>query len=164
MERIWLKSYPEGVPADINPTAYASIGDFFAAKRRPLSRPDRLRLHGPDDDLRRPRSSVARVRGLSAERRLPAARRARRADDAEPAAISGRAVRRAARGLRRSSTATRSTRRASCVISSKIPAPRRSSSWRTSPRRWRRRSTDTRLRARHRHRRGRSPRPARAAC
>ena len=31
MERIWLKSYPEGVPADINPTAYASIGDFFAA-------------------------------------------------------------------------------------------------------------------------------------
>ncbi len=31
MERIWLKSYPEGVPADVNPTAYASIGDFFAA-------------------------------------------------------------------------------------------------------------------------------------
>ncbi len=31
MERIWLKSYPEGVPADINPTAYRSIGDFFAA-------------------------------------------------------------------------------------------------------------------------------------
>src|SRR5208283_4083414 len=31
MERIWLKSYPDGVPADINPTAYASIGDFFAA-------------------------------------------------------------------------------------------------------------------------------------
>ncbi|RBP02707.1 long-chain acyl-CoA synthetase [Roseiarcus fermentans] len=31
MERIWLKSYPEGVPADINPTAYPSLGDFFAA-------------------------------------------------------------------------------------------------------------------------------------
>ena len=31
MERIWLKSYPGGVPADINPTSYASIGDFFAA-------------------------------------------------------------------------------------------------------------------------------------
>ena len=31
MERIWLKSYPEGVPADINPTSFASIGDFFAA-------------------------------------------------------------------------------------------------------------------------------------
>jgi long-chain acyl-CoA synthetase len=31
MERIWLKSYPEGVPADIKPTAYGSIGDFLAA-------------------------------------------------------------------------------------------------------------------------------------
>jgi len=31
MERIWLKSYSEGVAADINPTAYPSIGDFFAA-------------------------------------------------------------------------------------------------------------------------------------
>jgi long-chain acyl-CoA synthetase len=31
MERIWLKSYPEGVPADIDPTVYGSIGDFFAA-------------------------------------------------------------------------------------------------------------------------------------
>ena len=30
MERIWLKSYPEGVPADINPTAYPSLGDLFA--------------------------------------------------------------------------------------------------------------------------------------
>jgi long-chain acyl-CoA synthetase len=31
MERIWLKSYPEGVPADIDPTVYGSIGDFFSA-------------------------------------------------------------------------------------------------------------------------------------
>jgi long-chain acyl-CoA synthetase len=31
MERIWLRSYPEGVPAEINPTAYSSLGDFFAA-------------------------------------------------------------------------------------------------------------------------------------
>jgi long-chain acyl-CoA synthetase len=31
MERIWLKSYPQGVPADINPTAYGSIGGFLAA-------------------------------------------------------------------------------------------------------------------------------------
>jgi long-chain acyl-CoA synthetase len=31
MERIWLKSYPEGVPADINPTVCGSIGDFLAA-------------------------------------------------------------------------------------------------------------------------------------
>jgi long-chain acyl-CoA synthetase len=31
MERIWLKSYPEGVPADIDPTVYSSIGELLAA-------------------------------------------------------------------------------------------------------------------------------------
>ena len=31
MDRIWLKSYPEGVPADIGPAVYGSIGDFLAA-------------------------------------------------------------------------------------------------------------------------------------
>jgi long-chain acyl-CoA synthetase len=30
MERIWLKSYPEGVPAEIDPSAYASLGEFIA--------------------------------------------------------------------------------------------------------------------------------------
>ena len=29
MERIWLKSYPPGVPADIDPTEYASLVDLF---------------------------------------------------------------------------------------------------------------------------------------
>lgn len=29
MEKIWLNSYPEGVPAEINPDIYASLGDFF---------------------------------------------------------------------------------------------------------------------------------------
>jgi long-chain acyl-CoA synthetase len=31
MERIWLKSYPAGVPADIDPSGYGSLADFFAA-------------------------------------------------------------------------------------------------------------------------------------
>src|SRR5271155_266494 len=31
MERIWLKSYPEGVPAEINPNAFRSLSDVFAA-------------------------------------------------------------------------------------------------------------------------------------
>ena len=30
MERIWLKSYPEGVPAEIDSTALGSLGDFIA--------------------------------------------------------------------------------------------------------------------------------------
>ena len=29
MERIWLKSYPEGVPAEIDASAFGSLGDFF---------------------------------------------------------------------------------------------------------------------------------------
>jgi long-chain acyl-CoA synthetase len=31
MERIWLKSYPDGVPSEIDPTAYGSLAEFFAA-------------------------------------------------------------------------------------------------------------------------------------
>ena len=31
MERIWLKSYPEGVPADIDPKTVGSISDFVSA-------------------------------------------------------------------------------------------------------------------------------------
>ena len=31
MERVWLKSYPAGVPAEIDPTAFRSLGEFFAA-------------------------------------------------------------------------------------------------------------------------------------
>jgi long-chain acyl-CoA synthetase len=30
MERIWLKSYPEGVPAEIDSSAFASLGDLIA--------------------------------------------------------------------------------------------------------------------------------------
>ena len=31
MERIWLKSYPEGVPAEIDAKTVGSIGDFIKA-------------------------------------------------------------------------------------------------------------------------------------
>ncbi len=31
MERIWLKSYPPGVPAEIDPDRYRSLADFFSA-------------------------------------------------------------------------------------------------------------------------------------
>ena len=29
MERIWIKSYPEGVPAEIDSSAQGSLGDFI---------------------------------------------------------------------------------------------------------------------------------------
>ncbi len=114
---------------------------FHQDERRKVSRPDRLRQHGQGDVLWRTGPEVARLRELPAECRAPAARRARRADDAEPAAISDRRCSaRCARAMS-SSTATRSTRRASSIISSRIRAPRRSSFWRTSPARSKRRST-----------------------
>ena len=34
MERIWLQSYPKGVPADINPDDYKSLVDLFEASAR----------------------------------------------------------------------------------------------------------------------------------
>ena len=32
MERIWLKSYPAGVPAEIDSSALGSLGDFIKTK------------------------------------------------------------------------------------------------------------------------------------
>ena len=72
---------------------------FHQSERREVPRPDRLPQHGQSDFVRRTRPEVPRVRELPAECRAPAARRARRADDAEPAAVSDRPVRRPARRL-----------------------------------------------------------------
>ena len=40
MERIWLKSYPGGAPAEINADAFGSIG-LLHGERREVPRPDR---------------------------------------------------------------------------------------------------------------------------
>ena len=101
MERIWLKSYPEGVQAEIDPNAFRSLGEFFAASVAKFRRPDRLHQHGEGDLVWRAGREVARVRGLPAKRSSPAARRSRRIDAAEPPPISDRLVRGAARRLRR---------------------------------------------------------------
>ena len=52
MEKIWLKSYPKGVPAEIDVNAYRSIRDVFEGKHRQVRDPARLHLHGQDDHLR----------------------------------------------------------------------------------------------------------------
>ena len=31
VEKVWLKRYPEGVPAEINPDQYSSLVDMFEA-------------------------------------------------------------------------------------------------------------------------------------
>ena len=71
---------------------------FSQDEPRKVSRPDRLCQHGQGDLLRRTRREVARVRELPAKCRGPAARRARRLDDAERAAISDRRLWRARAG------------------------------------------------------------------
>ena len=98
MERIWLKQYPAGVPADIDVTQYSSLVELLEESFAKFSRPQGLHLHGQVDQLPRPRRDVGGARRLSAEQG-PAKGRPRRADDAERAAISGRDRGRAARRL-----------------------------------------------------------------
>ena len=72
---------------------------FLRRERRPVRRPHRLHQHGQGDFVRRTGAPVAGVRGLSAQCRRIAERRAGRTDDAESATISDRALRRIARRL-----------------------------------------------------------------
>ena len=101
MERIWLKSYPEGVPAEIDSSALGSLGDFIKTSvekfrdRTAFVSMGKTMSYGELDRKSRAFASYLQ------ERRAPAARRPRRADDAERTAVSDRRFWRAARGLRR---------------------------------------------------------------
>ncbi|HEX4045292.1 MAG TPA: AMP-binding protein, partial [Gammaproteobacteria bacterium] len=44
MEKIWLKNYPPGVPAEINPDAYQSLVEIF--EKSCLHYPDHAALYG----------------------------------------------------------------------------------------------------------------------
>ena len=89
MERIWLKQYPAGVPADIDVAQYSSLVELleesFAkfADRKAFICMDKSISYRDLDEMSRG------ARRLFAEQG-PAEGRARRADDAERAAISGR--------------------------------------------------------------------------
>ena len=68
MERIWLRHYPPGVPAEIDAVALCLAGGDVRGKLRALTpTARRLRLHGQDADLRRARRGLARLRRLAAE-------------------------------------------------------------------------------------------------
>ena len=66
MDRIWLKNYPQGVPHEIDPRAYASLAEVVRAGRRALPRPPRVHQHGCDAHLCRGRPQEPRARGVSA--------------------------------------------------------------------------------------------------
>jgi hypothetical protein len=60
MERIWLKFYPGGAPAEINADAFGSIG--LHGERREVPRPDRLISMGQAisfDELERLSAAIA---------------------------------------------------------------------------------------------------------
>ena len=59
MERIWLKQYPAGVPADIDVTQYASLVELLEESFAKFSRSQGLHLHGQVDQLPRSRRDVA---------------------------------------------------------------------------------------------------------
>ena len=58
MDRIWLKHYPPGVPAEVEYRQYRSIG-AVRDQDGDLPRPPGLYQHGQDDQLRGPRAPVA---------------------------------------------------------------------------------------------------------
>jgi len=99
MERIWLKQYPAGVPADIDVSQYTSLVELleesFAkfADRKAFICMDKSISYRDLDEMSLALASLFAEQG-------PAEGRPRRADDAERAAISGIDCRCAARRLR----------------------------------------------------------------
>ena len=99
MDRFWLKHYPPGVPADVDLTQYRSLVHLIDDGLVRFACARCVCVHGQEAELRRGRSPVGGFCGLAAG---PGSRtrRARGAHDAERPAVSDRARRRAARGLR----------------------------------------------------------------
>ena len=70
MEKIWLKQYPAGVPANIDVEQYPSLVALLEESLKKYAAPAGLQVHGQDDHLRAGR------RGLARAGRLPAVARA----------------------------------------------------------------------------------------
>ena len=99
MDKIWLANYPAGVPAEVDVDAFRSIDGLFARAVEQFAASAAFVNMGAAITFAELDRLSARFRRLSAIRPQIAARRARRADDAEYPAISHRVVRRAARWL-----------------------------------------------------------------
>ena len=97
IERPWLASYPQGVPAEIDVDEFPSIVSVLQTSLREVPRPPGLRQPGQDAHLRRRRPAQPAVRGLPARRTQAQEGRSRRDHDAQLPAVPHRHVRRAAR-------------------------------------------------------------------
>ena len=101
MNKVWLKNYPHGVPAEINPNEYPSLTAVFEIQLRALRGASRFQQPRPHDHLCRVRPAGTPLRGLAAAERETAAGRPHRDHAAEHPAVSDRVVRRAARRAHR---------------------------------------------------------------
>ncbi len=100
MEKIWLKSYPAGVPAEINVDQYASLREVLEDScARFASRPAYSCMGRTITFTELDRLSAAF--GAFLQGRGPGQGRARRADDAQHPPVSGVPVRRPQGGLHR---------------------------------------------------------------
>ncbi len=98
MERIWLKQYPAGVPADIDVNQYSSLVELLEESFAKFS--DRKAFICMDKSISyRDLDEMSAALGAYLQSKGLGKGRARRADDAERAAISGLDRRRAARRL-----------------------------------------------------------------
>jgi hypothetical protein len=137
MERIWLKHYPEGVPADIDVSVYPSLVALLEESFRKHAALPAYRFMGKSfsyaqvDELSRAFAAYLQASGLQPGDRVAVMMPNVPQYPVVVAASCARAW--------WWSTSTRSTPRASWSTSSRTPAPSPSSSWRTSPPRCRRR-------------------------
>ena len=66
MEKIWLKHYPPGVPAEIDVNEYESMRDLFEESVAQVRDAAGVHVHGQVDHVRRARHAVGGVRRLAA--------------------------------------------------------------------------------------------------
>ena len=131
MERIWLKQYPAGVPADIDVTQYSSLVELleesFAkfADRKAFICMDKSISYRDLDEMSAALGAYLQSKGLQ-----KGARVALMMPNVLQYPVSTAAVLRAGYAV---VNVNPLYTRASSSISSRIPAPRRSSCWRISP-------------------------------
>ncbi len=100
-DKPWLRAYPPGVPAEIDPDRYASLCDLLDASFARYAAAPAFSNLGTDAELRRGRSAEPRVRRVPAVASGRREGRAHRGHAAEHVAVAGGALRRAARRARR---------------------------------------------------------------
>ena len=69
MDRFWLKNYPPGVPADIDPSVYPSLVSLLEESFTKYRDGQGLCLHGQGHHLRRRRRLFQGAGGVAAEPR-----------------------------------------------------------------------------------------------